>query len=69
MNEKWTLVSEKCPTPWELVWVTDKWGRVNVCQMSHKDNQYWYNEEEEWMYEHDAVIAWMPYYVPVPYHG
>ena len=66
-TEKWIPVSEKYPTPWELVWVTDKRGHVNVCQISHKDNQYWYDEREYWMYEHDAVVAWMPYYVPEPY--
>lgn len=66
---KWIPVTEKYPLPWELVWVTDRLGETNVCQMSHKDNQDWYDEEEDWMYEHDAIVAWMPYYVPEPYGG
>lgn len=66
-KQTWIPVTERYPLPWELVWVTDKRGQVNVCQMSHKDNQYWYDSEEEWMYEHDAIVAWMPYYVPEPY--
>lgn len=61
----WIPVSEKYPTPWELVWVTDKRGHVNVCQMSHKGNQDWYDSEEEWMYKRDTVVAWM--LLPKPY--
>ena len=66
-QNRWIPVSEKYPEPWELVWVTDRRGRMNVCQMSHKGNQDWYDSEEEWMYEHDAIVAWMPYYLPEPY--
>jgi len=62
----WIPCTKKYPTPWELVWTTDKQGNVEVCQLSHK-NSDWYDADEKWFYSHDSIIAWMPYEMPTPY--
>lgn len=63
---KWTRTSDDLPDPWEYVWVTDRGGRLAVCQMSHKNGD-WYDEDDEWLYDHDSIVAWMPYTMPEPY--
>lgn len=60
------LTKDTKPPYWTLVWVTDKRGKVNICQLSHEE-RYWYDAEEEWMYEYDSIVAWMPYHEPEPY--
>jgi len=62
----WIPCTKKYPTPWELVWTTDKCGNVEVCQLSHKDSD-WYDADEKWFYNHDSIVAWMPYEIPDPY--
>lgn len=62
----WVPCTKGYPNPWELVWTTDKHGNVAVCQLSHKDSD-WYDADEEWFYNHDNIIAWMPYEVPEHY--
>ena len=67
-EQKWIPCTPKTMPPyWVLVWVTDNHGHVAVCQLSHEENHYWYDGDERWMYEHDSIIAWMPYNVPEPY--
>ena len=69
-EQKWIPCTPKTMPPyWVLVWVTDNHGHVAVCQLSHKENHYWYDGDERWMYEHDSIIAWMPYNVPEPYQA
>jgi len=62
----WIPCTREYPTPWELVWTTDKHGNVEVCQLSHKDSD-WYDADEKWVYSNDNIIAWMPYEIPDPY--
>ena len=62
----WIPCDKWYPEPWELVWTTDKHENVEVCQLSHKDSD-WYDADEKWFYSHDSIIAWMPYEVPDPY--
>ena len=63
---KWTRTADGLPDPWTFVWVTDRRGRLAVCQLFHKTGD-WYDEEDEWLYYHDSIVAWMPYEVPEPY--
>jgi len=66
-TNKWIpLTKDTIPPYWELVWVTHKRGWVDVCQLGHEEH-YWYSREEEWRYEFDSIIAWMPYEEPEPY--
>ena len=67
INNKWIpLTKDTIPPYWELVWVTNKRGQVDVCQLGHTEH-FWYSREEEWRYEFDSIIAWMPYEEPEPY--
>lgn len=63
---RWTRTADALPDPWEYVWVTDRRGHLATCQLSHKTGD-WYDDEDEWLYDHDSIVAWMPYEVPEPY--
>lgn len=63
---QWIPCTKEYPDPWELVWTTDRHGNVEVYQLSHK-NSDWYDADENWFYNHDSIIAWMPYEAPEPY--
>lgn len=65
-DHKWTRTADAMPDPWEYVWVTDRRGHLATCQLSHKTGD-WYDDEDEWLYDHDSIVAWMPYEVPEPY--
>ena len=58
-KQQWIPVEERLPEPWTLVLVTDSCKNVGVCQMSRSDKN-WYDENENWIYFPDSVIAWMP---------
>ena len=57
-KQQWIPVEKRLPEPWDLVLVTDSCKNVGVCQMSRSDKN-WYDENENWIYVPDSVIAWM----------
>ena len=65
-DHKWTRTADALPDPWELVWVTDRRGHLATCQLSHKTGD-WYDEDDEWLYYRNSIVAWMPYTMPEPY--
>lgn len=64
---RWKMCKRELPEPWTLVWTTDNRHRTEICQMSNKGDMDWYDSDEEWIYNHDSIIAWKPYVPTEPY--